>query len=203
MPRAYDYNETMVFMSADSRALLLALSLALLLAAAQASSAPTLRDPYTHFFHETFGDFTEELAVAREQGKRGILLFFEMEECPFCRRMEETVLNRSDVQEWYRERFLCFAVDIEGDTEITDFEGNTMTAREFAKVNRVRATPVFAFYDLDGKRIMRFTGATRDAEEFMWLGEFVADGYHEITNFTRFKRAKRAMRGAGVSETKP
>lgn len=169
------------------------LFVALLLAAVQASAAPAPRDPYTYFFHETFGDFTEELALAREEGKRGILIFFELDECPFCHRMKQTVLNRPEVQDWYRERFLCFSVDIEGETEVTAFDGRTMPAKEFAtKVNRVRATPVFAFYDLDGERVMRFTGATRDAEEFMWLGEFVADGYHEITNFTRFKRAKRA-----------
>jgi hypothetical protein len=27
----------------------------------------------------------------------------------------------------------------------------------------VRATPVFAFFDLDGKLVARYTGATRDA----------------------------------------
>ena len=72
-----------------------------------------------------------------------------------------------------------------------------MTAREFAsRVNRVRATPVFMFYDLDGKPVVRYTGATRDADEFMWLGEFVADDHYQSTKFTRFKRARQAERKA-------
>ena len=159
---------------------------------ALAAGAAGTRDPERHFFQDTFGDFSEELQAAREQGKQGVLLFFEMDECPFCHRMKTTVLNRPEVQDWYRERFLIFAVDTEGDTEITDFQGTPMAEKDFAfKENRVRATPVFAFFDLDGNRVYRYTGATRDVDEFLLLGEFVAGGHYESTNFTRYKRAAR------------
>jgi hypothetical protein len=30
-----------------------------------------IRDPGEHFFHSTFGDFSEELEIAREEGKKG------------------------------------------------------------------------------------------------------------------------------------
>ena len=159
-----------------------------------AVASDTVRDPYTHFFQDTFGDFTEEIEDARESGKKGVVIFFEMDECPFCERMRETVLNRADVQDYYRDRFRIFTVDIEGDTEVVDFDGNEMPAKDFAfKVNKVRATPVIAFYDLDGRRVVRFTGAVRNWQEFLWLGEFAADGYYHKTNFTRFKRAKQAV----------
>lgn len=141
------------------------------------------------FFNETLGDFQEELEEARDQNKKGILFFFEMDECPFCHRMKEMVLNQSEVQQYFHEHFLVFAVDIEGDVEITDFSGRTMSSREFAeKYNRVRATPVFAFFDLEGKRIARYTGATSTVREFLLLGEFVVDGHYKTSNFSRFKR---------------
>ena len=160
---------------------------------AQAVEAP--RDPYSYFFHDTFGDFPEELELAREQGKKGILFFFEMDECPFCHRMKDTVLNQPPVQDWFRERFLIFSVDVEGDTEVVDFQGNTMAAKDFAfRVNRVRATPVFLFVNLEGEPVARYTGATRDVDEFMWLGEFVADEHYRDMKFTPFKRAKQAER---------
>ena len=166
-----------------------------------AVASDTVRDPYTHFFQDTFGDFSEEIGIAREDGQRGVVIFFEMDECPFCERMRETVLNRTDVQDYYRERFRIFTVDIEGDTEVVDFEGNEMPAKDFAfKVNKVRATPVIAFYDLDGRRVVRFTGAVRDGQEFLWLGEFAADGYYHKTNFTRFKRAKRAAAAGAATQ---
>ena len=178
-----------------SWAKLAVMSLCLYVSAAQAAEAP--RDPYEYFFQATFGDFNEELALARKQSKRGILIFFELDDCPFCHRMKQTVLNQPAVQDWYRERFLIFAVDIEGETEVADFQGTAMTAKDFAfRVNRIRATPVFVFYDLEGAPMVRYTGATRDADEFLWLGEFVADNHYQNTNFTRFKRAKQAERKA-------
>ncbi|MEA3302611.1 MAG: thioredoxin family protein [Pseudomonadota bacterium] len=153
--------------------------------------AVQLRDPESHFFDETFGDLQEEIATAKEQEKKAILIMFEMEECPFCKRMKAKVLNRDDVQDYFREHFLILTMDVEGDLEITDFQGETTTQKEFAlKQYRVRATPVFQFVDLDGKPIKkaRYTGATSDADEFMLLGKYVVDEHYKETSFVRYKR---------------
>lgn len=160
-----------------------------LLAGAYGITGAEVRDPYEHFFDQTLGDFTEELASARDQGKKGVLLFFEMDECPFCHYMKSNVLNQSSVQSFYKENFLNFSVDVEGDVEVTDFEGRTMPQKDFAfKINRVRATPVFAFYDLEGKQVTRYTGKTSGVQEFMLLGQYVVDRAYENTTFTKYKR---------------
>jgi thioredoxin-related protein len=166
------------------------LTLAFLVGLSQGASAT--RDPGEYFFDQTLGDFTEELQLARDEGKAGILIMFEMDECPFCHRMKTTVLNREEVQAYFKEHFLIFPVDIEGDIEITDFQGGQVKQKEFAfQQFRVRATPVFAFFDLDGKLVARYTGATRDAEEFMLLGQYVVDGAYRSTTFTRYKRERK------------
>lgn len=155
-------------------------------------AAESARDPYTYFFNETFGDLSEELANAREQGKKGVMIFFEMDECPFCHWMKTNVLNDPAVQAYYREQFVLLPMDIEGDVEITNFAGIPMSQKDFSfKENRVRATPVIAFFDLDGKQIHRHTGRTSDVEEFMLMGRFVAEGHYNKTRFTRFKREQR------------
>ena len=41
------------------------------------------RDPQQHFFNQHLGDFKAELDTAKQEGKQGILLMFEMEDCPF------------------------------------------------------------------------------------------------------------------------
>ena len=163
----------------------------LLMALMLTTQAAQLRDPESYFFDETFGDLQEELATAKEQGKKAILIMFEMEECPFCRRMKAKVLNRDNIQDYYREHFLILSMDVEGDLEITDFQGNTTTQKEFAlKQFRVRATPVFQFVGLDGKPMKkaRYTGATSDADEFMLLGQYVVDERYKETSFVRYKR---------------
>lgn len=149
------------------------------------------RDPEQYFFDQSFGDFSEELQTARDQGKQGILIMFEMDECPFCHRMKTTVLNRPEVQDYFRKHFLIFSVDIEGDIEITDFQGKPTTMKDFAfKQYRVRATPVFQFFDLQGKPIKRgrYTGATKNAEEFMLLGKYIVEKKYRDTSFTKYKR---------------
>lgn len=150
------------------------------------------RDPLKYFFQESFGDMQEEVELAKEEGKQGILIMFEMDECPFCHRMKTTILNQPEVQDYYRKHFRIITVDIEGDLEMVNFKGETVKQKDFAfKENKVRATPVFAFFNLNGERIARYTGATSSQEEFMWLGEFVADGHYVDQRFTQYKRDKR------------
>jgi thioredoxin-related protein len=150
------------------------------------------RDPGSYFFDQSLGNFSDELQMARDEGKTGILIMFEMDECPFCHRMKTRVLNQVEVQDYFKEHFLIYSVDIEGDVEITDFKGQAMKEKDFAfKQHKVRATPVFGFFDLEGNMITRFTGATNDAAEFLWLGEFVVDGHYKETNFSRYKRQKK------------
>ena len=150
------------------------------------------REPGEYFFEDTFGDFQAELADARESGKQGVMIFFETDDCPFCHRMKQTVLNQPDVQEYFRRHFKLFTVDIEGDLPVNDFDGKSMSQKDFAfKIHRVRATPVILFFDLDGKAVVRYTGAVGDKAEFLLLGRFVAEKHYEKMRFTRFKRQQR------------
>ena len=148
-----------------------------------------VRDAESYFFNESFGNFAEELVNAKDEGKKGVLLMFQQADCPYCHRMRTTVLNQKRVQDYYRENFLIFHVDIEGDIEIIDFNGQQLLEKDFAfRKNRVRATPVFAFYDLNGKRVARYTGATTGVDEFMLLGKYVVDGKYNTMSFNRYKR---------------
>lgn len=150
------------------------------------------RDPYKFFFNETWGDLKEELAHAKAQGKEGILIFFEMDECPFCHFMKKNILNQTVVQDFYRENFLNFVVDIEGDVEIKNMKGISMKQKDFAfREHRVRATPVIAFFNLDGKRIFRYTGKASGVDEFLLMGKFVKNKIYKKMSFTRYKRDQR------------
>lgn len=163
------------------------LFIALLLLVAAPSWADT-RDPASHFFQPKFGDFKADLDAARQQGKKGIFLFFEMDDCPFCARMKATILNQPDVQEAYRALFLVYSVDVNGDTPVTDFQGKDTTEKAFAFAHRVRATPALLFFDLDGKLAARYTGPTRDKAEFLLLAKYVAEGAYAKQPFAQYKQ---------------
>ena len=144
------------------------------------------------FFDESFGDFQEELATAKEAGKKGVFLFFEMEECPFCRRMKTTILNQPEVIQFYRQHFVNFAIDIESGETMVDFQGRETRYKDWAEKDfRVRATPVMMIFDLEGRPLVKYTGPTRHQQEFMWLGQYVVSGAYQKMSFTRYKRQQR------------
>jgi len=147
-----------------------------------------VRDAGNHFFQPKLGDLQGDLAAAKQEGKLGMLLMFEMDDCPFCQRMKQTVLNQSEVQDYFRQHFVIYAMDTKGDTPMIDFTGKETTEKAFALDQRARATPVFVFYDLDGKAITRYTGATQTPAEFLLLGRYVAEGHYKAGPFNVYKR---------------
>lgn len=165
----------------------------ILLTCLAVSAHAEIRDPQSHFFMPKLGDFKEELATARTENKQGVLIMFEMEECPFCARMKATVLNQSEVQDWYRQHFLIYDMDVKGDAPMTDFKGKSTTEKAFALENRARATPTFLFFDLEGNVITRFTGATQTTAEFLLLGRYVLEGAYKTMPFNVYKRQPRGQ----------
>lgn len=139
------------------------------------------------FFEQTLGDFRAEIQSARKAEKHAVLLMFEAEGCPYCRKMRQNVLSREDVQAYFRRRFAAFPVDVLGDVPVTTPDGRETTEKKFAAALKVRGTPTFVFFGHDGRELARYAGATRDADEFMLLGRYVADGHYVSQSFEQFR----------------
>lgn len=148
--------------------------------------------PGDAFFDASLGDYAAELKAARQQGKLGVLLVYEAEGCPFCKRMREQVLSQPEVQQYFRRHFSIFSVDINGSITVTGFDGREQTEKAYARALRVRGTPSFFFFAVDGREMARFSGATRDAGTFMLLGRYVAEGHWQNTSFEQFRNAQSA-----------
>jgi thioredoxin-related protein len=141
----------------------------------------------SHFFALNTGDLKGELADARADGKKALLVFFEQEGCPGCRHMKQNIFNRKDVQDYYGRTFTSIALDIYGSVPLKDFAGREVSEKGYAQSLKVRATPTFIFYNLSGAEIVRIVGPTETAEEFLLLGEFVASGAYRTRTFARYK----------------
>lgn len=169
----------------------LLLALSILVSNVVLANEAETRDPREYFFAQTFGDLREEMAAARDEGKLGMLLFFEADACPYCQRMLKTVFNQKHVQDWYQERFVSIAVDIHGDVELTDFDGITLPSKIFADHRKVFLTPVVSFLDLNGAEIYRHLGMIETPEEFLLLGEYIEGGHYFDTEYEVFYREQR------------
>ncbi|MDI6750945.1 MAG: thioredoxin family protein [Rhodocyclaceae bacterium] len=142
--------------------------------------------PGEDFFDTTLGDFAAELKTAKAQGKRGILLVLEAEGCPFCKRMREQIMSRPEVREYFHRHFVVFSLDVNGSITVTTPEGKEMTEKAFARSLKFKGTPTFVFFAADGREMARYTGATRDAETFLALGRYVAEGHWQRMSFEQF-----------------
>jgi thioredoxin-related protein len=175
--------------------LLLLAATAPLAAASETAAAP--RDAMTHFFEQSFGNLGEELDGALAEGKVGVFIMIDDEDCPWCAKMKATIMNQPKVQDYYRKHFRVLHLDKNGDTPITDFAGREMPVKELAfKAYNVRATPVFVFVGPKGETLLRTVGANMTLDEFLWLGEFVESGAYKSKNFTVYKRERRLAAGA-------
>ena len=176
----------------------LLLALSVLASGFALAGEPQTRDAREFFFEQTFGDLPEEMQVAREQGKIGMLLFFEAEGCPYCQYMLSKIFSQKRVQDWYRERFVNIAVDIHGDVELKDFDGITLPSKVFSDHRRIFLTPVMSFLDLDGNEIYRYLGMMKTPEDFLLLGEYIEGNHYFDTEFKVFAKARGMKNEDGV-----
>lgn len=142
--------------------------------------------PGDAFFDTSLGDYAAELKATQQQGKQGVLLVVEAEGCPFCKRMREQVLSRPEVQQYFHQHFNAFSLDMNGSVTVTGPDGKEQTEKALVRTLKVRGTPSFLFFAPDGREMARYTGATRDAETFMALGRFVAEGHWKNISFDQF-----------------
>lgn len=188
---------------ASSRAALAGflLALPLLSAGTVYGSEPEPRDAREYFFTQTFGDLREEMQLARDEGKLGMLLFFEAESCPYCQHMVRKVFSQRKVQDWYSDRFVSIAVDIHGDVELTDFDGITLPSKVFSDHRRIFLTPVIAFIDLEGNEVYRHLGMLKTPEEFILLGEYIEGDNHYRMEYKTFAKQRGIEEEDGVLMT--
>jgi len=153
------------------------------------ASAETILPSEVSFFEETFGDMPDELSTMDDENKKALLIMFGTDDCPWCTRMKQTVLNRQSVQDYFKEHFRIIYLNAEGGAPIVDFDGQDTSETKFAlKLLRVRATPVFAFFNADGELLTKYTGTTKNADDFLMLGEYVVGDHYKQGKFSKYRR---------------
>jgi thioredoxin-related protein len=124
----------------------LATFLAAILVAAPLAAAE-LGDDGLHkqpWMRETFLDLREDLAEANAEGKR-LVIFFEQRGCIYCRKMHEEVFSDPAVSDYIDENFFVLQLNLHGDLEVTDFDGDVRREKAMARKWSVLFTPTLLF----------------------------------------------------------
>jgi len=161
--------------------LLLTLSLFLALGYGLANAEATKRGEITggvmhaapDWFKESFLEIADDVAEANESGKH-VLLFFQLNGCPYCDRMLSEVFEADPLMSYIQEHFDVIAINVRGDREIAFNEEVSATEKELSEKLKVWATPGIIFLDANNKPVVRVDGY-RSPERFKHILRYVAD----------------------------
>lgn len=149
------------------------------------------------WFLESLLDLNDDLKEAADKGKR-LVIMWELKGCPYCKKIHEINLADPAIETFIKERFELLQLNIIGAREVTDFDGQRLTEKEFARKYGVRATPTFQFFPerADGlaqkqpaaREVARWQGYM-EPKPFLSMFRFVVDKAYEKTSLVDYLKA--------------
>lgn len=137
------------------------------------------------WFKLSFLDIKEDLGDVSQSGKKGLILYFGMERCPYCKALIEENFGKSDIVSYTRENFDVVAIDVRGSRSITTLSGEVISEKEFAIRNKANFTPTLLFLDPAGKEVHRMVGYYKPYT-FRAVLEYVADSHYATETFRQY-----------------
>lgn len=119
----------------------------LTLLVAPAFAAAPMGDDGLHkptWLHETFKDLPEDFAEAAAEGKR-LVVIVEQRGCIYCKDMHENTFTDERVRTMLEENYYPIQVNLHGDTEIVDIDGETLSEKQATRKWGVLFTPTMIF----------------------------------------------------------
>ena len=109
------------------------------------------------WFKNSFLDMREDVAEAQEAGKR-VVIYFYQDGCPYCKKLLEDNYGNREISEYSQKHLDTIAVNMWGDREVVDLQGNNVTEKQFAANLKVMFTPTMLMLDENGEVILRING---------------------------------------------
>lgn len=163
----------------------------------------------TDWMRNTFKDLREDLEEANAEGKR-LAVIVEQRGCIYCTKMHEEVFPRPEIGDYIRENFFVVQLNLHGDTEVTDFDGEVLSEKAAARKWGLLFTPSVIFLPEEvpeGETAAQAAVATMPGafgpqttlDMFTWVNEkrYALDGDED---FQRYHARMIKERGAGNTE---
>jgi thioredoxin-related protein len=147
------------------------------------------------WFHQSFLDLREDLKDAQAAGKR-LVIVWEQRGCPYCKRMHEVNLRIPRINETMQRDFMVIQMNLWGDREVTDFDGEMLQEKKLAEKWAVMFTPTMQFFpetveEIAGKsgkdaEVVRIPGYFKPFHFYFLLRYAKTNGYKAEPNFQRW-----------------
>jgi thioredoxin-related protein len=130
------------------------------------------------WFMDTFLNLREDAEEAAAEGKQ-LVIFWEQKGCPYCLEMHRVNLRIPEVVDYIRKNFSVIQLNMWGDREVTDFDGEVTTEKKLARKYRVQFTPTLQFFGAEAHLSPKKSG--RDVAVWRLLGYWKP--FHFLNSF--------------------
>lgn len=135
------------------------------------------------WFQETFLDMREDMADAKAEGKQ-LVLIWEQRGCPYCREMHRVNLRIPEVVDYIKANFYVVQLNLWGDREVTDTDGEVLSEKKLARKYRIQFTPTLQYFPAELKDDDKRPG--HEVEYWRLLGYWKP--FHFLNSFVYVKR---------------
>jgi thioredoxin-related protein len=140
------------------------------------------------WFKQSFLEIADDVDEAAEAG-RHVMLFFQLNDCPYCDRMLTESYETEPMTSYIREHFDTIAINVRGDREIAFNEEITVTEKQLSDILKVAGTPAILFLDENNQTVVRVNGY-RAPERFRLILEYVATRSYRSASLADYLDAK-------------
>lgn len=147
------------------------------------------------WIQESFLNLTDDLAEANEQGKT-VVVIWEQLGCPYCKRMHEVNFRIPRFNKYIEDNFFVIRLNLWGDREVTDFDGQMMSEKNLANKWGVLYTPTIQFFPTEARstsgkelEVLRVPGYFKPFHQYFLFRYAHTKGYVSQPNFQRWLSA--------------
>ena len=147
------------------------------------------------WFKHSFLDLQEDVSEAAEEGKR-VMLYFHQDGCPYCAKLLNENFSLKQIVDKTVAGFQVIAINMWGDTEVTDLDGEITTEKQLAEKLKVMYTPTLLFLDERGRTVLRVNGYY-PPHKFLAALDYVAGKQESKQSFRDFLAIRQPLAASG------
>lgn len=95
----------------------------------------------------------QAFAAQAAKEKKPLVVLFEAEDCPYCKRVMQEYLNPMSKSKEYQDKVRFLRVDVGSKATLKDFHGQNTTQADFARSFRVQLVPTVIVFAPNGRPV--------------------------------------------------
>ncbi len=136
------------------------------------------------WFLNSFLDLNEDIEDLASENKR-LIVYVHQDNCPYCYKFITKNLSDKSTKNKIQKNFGIVEMNMFGDKEVIDIDGEEYTEKEFAIKHNVQFTPTLLFFNEEGKQLLRLNGYI-NIKDFNLALDYIKDKKENILSYKEY-----------------